>query len=167
MKTLLILALAAALSPQVVLAINKCSGPDGRVTYTDEACPADSKTRDRLVEMPPPTPEDAQRARDEAARLQADLRRADEAREAAHVQQRRADREAAREREREREEWLELERRKVEALEAQARGAEVPVIVIRERPAHRPRLPPDVAQSQPHEPRPPRARLDGPKLSPR
>jgi hypothetical protein len=165
MRTLLILVLVATLSPQVVLAINKCSGPDGRVTYTDEACPANSKTRDRLVEMPPPTPKDAQRARDEAARLQADLRRADEAREAAYAQQRRAERDAARERERE--EWLELERRKVEALEAQARGAEVPVIVIRERPAHRPRLPPDVAQSQPREPRPPRARLDGPKLSPR
>ena len=83
MRTLLTLALAALLSPSTVLAINKCSGPDGRVTYTDEACPANSKTRDRLVEMPPPTPEDAQRARDEAARLQADLRRADEAREEA------------------------------------------------------------------------------------
>lgn len=164
MKTLLTLALTALLSPSTVLAINKCSGPDGRVTYTDEACPANSKTRDRLVEMPPPTPEDAQRARDEAARLQADLRRADEAREEAREHRLRAEREATRERERE--EWLALERRKVEALEAQARGADAPVIVIRERPAHRPRLPPDVSQSQPREPRPPRARLDGPKLSP-
>ena len=168
MKTLLIVALSSLLLPLAAQAINKCTGPNGHVTYTDDACPASSKASDRLVEMPPPLPEDVQRARDEAARIQGELRRADEEREQAREARLRTEREAARERDRQ--ELLALERRKVEALEAQARAAasapvELPVVVVRERHAHRPHLaPPPVAQSQASENRRRDTRLDGPKL---
>jgi hypothetical protein len=167
MKTLLIVATSALLLPLSAQAINKCTAADGHVTYTDDACPASSKASGRLVEMPPPLPEDVQRAQDEATRIKDELRRADEQREQARESRMRAEREAALDRDRK--ELLELERRKVEALETQARAAasapvELPVVVVRERPAHRPHLPPPpVAQSQANEPRRHDTRLDGPK----
>lgn len=165
MKALLI-ASCLCLLPLPALAINKCVAADGHTTYTDEACPSTSKQAERLVEMPPPRPEDVQRAQDEAEQLKDKVSRA-EARRASEEQKRaRAEREAKLDRDRQ--ELLELERRKVEALETQARAnaTPVPVIVVPERHAARPHVPPPppTSQSQPRETKKSDTTVSGPKL---
>jgi hypothetical protein len=42
----LCLALLAALSTQSAIALNKCVDADGRVSYSDQPCPADSKKQE-------------------------------------------------------------------------------------------------------------------------
>lgn len=165
MKTLLTVTVFLSLLPLPALAINKCTGADGKVTYTDESCPANSKAKDKLAEMPPPRPEDVQRAQDEAARIKDEVRRTDERRAEEREKRARAEHEAALDRERK--ELIELERRKVEALEAQARAAAsapaaAPVIVVREHQPHRPALPPPTNQSQPREHK--KTEIFGPRL---
>ena len=150
MKTPLVIFLLFALNPLPAAAINKCIGADGKVVYTDEACPMGSKQIGKVTEMPPPRPEDVQRARTDATNLIERQARDEALREKERKEQRRQARE-----EKERAELLELERRKVEALEAQAKTDSTPAIVIVPQPvvAPRPRnhrLPmPSAAQSRP------------------
>ena len=154
MKTLPFILLLATLIPLPAHAINKCTGAGGKIIYTDAPCPGNSKQTGKVIEMPPPNPEDVERARDNANKL---IER--QAREEAQREEERKTRQKEAREEKERAEQLALERRKVEALEAQAKAANAPppttVIVERPvaRPHHRHHAPPQqspaAAQSQP------------------
>ncbi|WP_157288456.1 hypothetical protein [Uliginosibacterium gangwonense] len=122
--------------PLPAMAINKCIDRAGKVSYTDEKCPAGARLADQIPDAAQPSPEDVQRALDDAARLQSEQARA-EARRAAEEEKRvQAAREA--ERDRRQQELLELERRKVEALEAQTHTAPVYVVPRQNYSPHRP-----------------------------
>lgn len=161
MKILPLVLLLTALTPLPTLGINKCVGSGGKTIYTDGPCPENSKQSGKLNEMPPPNPEDVQRAREDANRLIERQAREESRRE----EERKARQKEARE-EKERAESRELERRKVEALEAQAK-AEPPATVIIQQPIVVPRRhhhappPPPAAQSRPV---PEKSRKDGVRL---
>lgn len=164
MKTHLAVFLLIALSSLPAAAINKCIGADGKVIYTDETCPTGSKPSGKITEMPPPRPEDVQRARTDATNLIERQARDEARREKERKEQHRQARE-----EKERAELLALERRKVEALEAQAKADSTPAIVIVPQPVvvprprnHRP-LTPSAAQSRPQQ-APENQRKDGVRL---
>jgi len=122
--------------PLPAMAINKCIDQAGKVSYTDEKCPAGTRLADQIPEATQPSPEDVQKAREAATRLQNEQALA-EARRAAEEEKRvQAARDA--ERDRQQQELLELERRKVEALEAQAHAEPVYVVPRQNYSPHRP-----------------------------
>lgn len=83
--SVLLLAMLAGLA-RPAMAINKCIGADGRVTYTDGPCSGDS--RGARIETPPPTSrEEEAEARARADRLVGDAR-ALESRQAAESRER-------------------------------------------------------------------------------
>ncbi|MBS0356754.1 MAG: DUF4124 domain-containing protein [Proteobacteria bacterium] len=76
------------------LAVFKCVGSDGRVTYTDGPCAADSRAQ--AVEVPPPlTPREEAEARGRGERLLEDARELD-ARRSAEVAERQRSQDAER-----------------------------------------------------------------------
>lgn len=115
---------------QSCLAVNKCIGADGRVTYTDGACGGGSRVE--RIETPPPLTRDEQAAaRFESERVLREAQALDarKAQEAAESRRLEADRRRAEAQERQRQ----AER---EAAELQARMAVTPVYALPIYPSH-------------------------------